>query len=225
MTNSPLPYLIIDADQYSTPPPDAYERYIDPKKREMAVRDVEGPDGKTRTLYAGRQIGQPARRAEDVEQGRPERAAAGKARHVDGEHATPVVRLRELIDPDLADHEEQHQRGAVDEAKREPDPDRRPRVEGQRAGDGNEGRAEEHRKRAQHPEQARNQGRDAQSRERTDGREQADRRRGRTHALEREREQRKEHRDADAGDGGDGDGGSQTPAALLGRQVGHACQA
>jgi predicted TIM-barrel fold metal-dependent hydrolase len=54
MTASPLPYLIIDADQHSMPPPDAYERYIDPKQRDKAVRDVRGPDGKSRTLYAGR---------------------------------------------------------------------------------------------------------------------------------------------------------------------------
>lgn len=59
MTNSPLPYLIIDADQHSTPPPDAYERYIDPKQREKAVRDVQGPDGKTQTLYAGRPMRMP----------------------------------------------------------------------------------------------------------------------------------------------------------------------
>ena len=28
MTATPLPYLIVDADQHSMPPPDAYERYI-----------------------------------------------------------------------------------------------------------------------------------------------------------------------------------------------------
>ena len=59
MTTSPLPYLIIDADQHSTPPPDAYERYIDPKQREKAVRDVKGSDGKTRTLYAGKRMRMP----------------------------------------------------------------------------------------------------------------------------------------------------------------------
>ena len=59
MTASPLPYLLMDADQHSMPPPDAYERYIDPLKSEMAVRTVRGPDGKSETLYAGRPMRMP----------------------------------------------------------------------------------------------------------------------------------------------------------------------
>ena len=49
-----LPYLIMDADEHSTPPDDAYERYIDPGRRDMAIRTVKGPDGTTQTLYNGR---------------------------------------------------------------------------------------------------------------------------------------------------------------------------
>jgi predicted TIM-barrel fold metal-dependent hydrolase len=49
-----VPYLINDADEHSTPPNDAYERYIDPDKREMAIRTIENSDGTTQTLYNGR---------------------------------------------------------------------------------------------------------------------------------------------------------------------------
>ena len=59
MTGSPLPYLIIDADQHSTHPDDAFERYIDPKQRDKAVRNVRGPDGEVQTLYAGRPMRMP----------------------------------------------------------------------------------------------------------------------------------------------------------------------
>ncbi len=59
MTGSPLPYLIIDADQHSTHPDDAFERYVDPKQRDKAVRNVRGPDGAVQTLYAGRPMRMP----------------------------------------------------------------------------------------------------------------------------------------------------------------------
>ena len=54
-----LPYRVIDADQHSIPPHDAYERYIDPKQRDKAVRSVCGSDGKWETLYAGRPMRTP----------------------------------------------------------------------------------------------------------------------------------------------------------------------
>jgi len=59
MTATSLPYRIVDADQHSMPPHDAYERYIDPKQRDKAVRNVRGPDGKWETLYAGRPMRMP----------------------------------------------------------------------------------------------------------------------------------------------------------------------
>jgi len=37
-----LPYLINDADEHSTPSHSAYERYIDPGQRDMAIRFVAG---------------------------------------------------------------------------------------------------------------------------------------------------------------------------------------
>src|ERR1700729_3422753 len=49
-----LGYLINDADQHSTPARDAYERYIDPDKRHMAIRTVQGPDGTWEQIYNGR---------------------------------------------------------------------------------------------------------------------------------------------------------------------------
>ena len=49
-----LPYLINDADEHSTPRPTAYEQYIDPDKRDMAIRRVRDADGSYTTLYNGR---------------------------------------------------------------------------------------------------------------------------------------------------------------------------
>jgi predicted TIM-barrel fold metal-dependent hydrolase len=52
-----LPYLINDADEHSTPKLDAYERYIDPDKREMAIR----VDHKVRGIPVMSYNGRPAR--------------------------------------------------------------------------------------------------------------------------------------------------------------------
>ncbi|HEY2331936.1 MAG TPA: hypothetical protein VGH94_08435, partial [Acidimicrobiales bacterium] len=49
-----LGYLINDADEHSLPARDAYERYIDPDKRHMAIRTVKNDDGTYTQLYNGR---------------------------------------------------------------------------------------------------------------------------------------------------------------------------
>src|SRR5271165_3345671 len=49
-----LGYLMNDADQHSTPARDAYERFIDPDKKEMAIRTVQNPDGSWDQTYNGR---------------------------------------------------------------------------------------------------------------------------------------------------------------------------
>jgi predicted TIM-barrel fold metal-dependent hydrolase len=49
-----LGYLINDADEHSLPARDAYERYIDPDKRHMAIRTVKNDDGTYSQLYNGR---------------------------------------------------------------------------------------------------------------------------------------------------------------------------
>ena len=49
-----LGYLVNDADQHSTPALYAYERYIDPKLADRAIRYVERGDGGGEFLYAGR---------------------------------------------------------------------------------------------------------------------------------------------------------------------------
>ncbi len=41
-----LPYLINDADEHSTPSFSAYERYIDPDKKDMAIRIERTDDGR-----------------------------------------------------------------------------------------------------------------------------------------------------------------------------------
>jgi predicted TIM-barrel fold metal-dependent hydrolase len=49
-----LGYLMFDADEHSTPARDAYERYIDPDKKHMAIRTVKNDDGTYEQLYNGR---------------------------------------------------------------------------------------------------------------------------------------------------------------------------
>ena len=49
-----LGYLMMDADQHSTPARDAYERFIDPDKKHMAIRTVQDADGKWEQIYNGR---------------------------------------------------------------------------------------------------------------------------------------------------------------------------
>ena len=60
-----LPYLINDADNHFLEPLDMYERYIEPKWRDKAVRIEVGPDGREVESWAGR----PSRMA----RGRPRR--------------------------------------------------------------------------------------------------------------------------------------------------------
>ena len=50
-----LPYLINDADEHSTPATGAYEKYIDPDKRDMAIRmSPGGGNDRRQLLYNGR---------------------------------------------------------------------------------------------------------------------------------------------------------------------------
>ena len=51
---SDLPYEINDADNHFNEPPDCFERYIDPSKRDLAIRAVTAPDGKRMQLFAGK---------------------------------------------------------------------------------------------------------------------------------------------------------------------------
>ena len=52
--NLALDYLINDADEHSLPRTSAYEEYIDPQLRDMAIRNVRRDDGTITTLYNGR---------------------------------------------------------------------------------------------------------------------------------------------------------------------------
>jgi predicted TIM-barrel fold metal-dependent hydrolase len=49
-----LPYLINDADEHSTPSRHAYERYIDPDKKAMAIRVGKDPNDRSSMIYNGR---------------------------------------------------------------------------------------------------------------------------------------------------------------------------
>jgi len=56
MTDAALPnlgYRINDADNHFNEPADCFERYIDPKYADLAIRSVVGPDGKTVQIFAG----------------------------------------------------------------------------------------------------------------------------------------------------------------------------
>jgi predicted TIM-barrel fold metal-dependent hydrolase len=54
LTESGLPYRVNDADEHSTPRPSAYEQYIDPDKKAMAIRSVTDESGRRTLLYNGR---------------------------------------------------------------------------------------------------------------------------------------------------------------------------
>jgi predicted TIM-barrel fold metal-dependent hydrolase len=49
-----LSYLVNDADEHSTPRASAYEDYIDPDKKDMAIRTVTGPEGRRDQIFNGR---------------------------------------------------------------------------------------------------------------------------------------------------------------------------
>jgi predicted TIM-barrel fold metal-dependent hydrolase len=49
-----LQYRVNDADEHSTPRGTAYEEYIDPDKKEMAIRTVKNDDGSYSRIYNGR---------------------------------------------------------------------------------------------------------------------------------------------------------------------------
>ena len=48
-----MAYAINDADNHFNEPDDCFERYIDPKHSDLAIRSVEGPEGKKMQLFAG----------------------------------------------------------------------------------------------------------------------------------------------------------------------------
>src|SRR5438045_1558040 len=48
-----LDYAINDADNHFNEPPDCFERYIDPKHADLAIRSVVAPDGTELQLFAG----------------------------------------------------------------------------------------------------------------------------------------------------------------------------
>ncbi len=52
--NTQLGYLINDADNHFTEPPDCFERFIDPSKADLAIRYVKGTDGQMHQLFAGK---------------------------------------------------------------------------------------------------------------------------------------------------------------------------
>ena len=54
MGSAGLPYKINDADNHFNEPDDCFERYIDPKLADFAIRSVAGPDGQPMQLFAGR---------------------------------------------------------------------------------------------------------------------------------------------------------------------------
>ena len=54
MSEPKLGFWINDADNHFNEPPDCFERYIDPTKADLAIRNVTGPDGEQMQLFAGK---------------------------------------------------------------------------------------------------------------------------------------------------------------------------
>jgi len=54
MTDTGLTYAVNDADEHSTPRSGAYEDYIDPDKKDMAIRSVTLPTGRRDQVFNGR---------------------------------------------------------------------------------------------------------------------------------------------------------------------------
>jgi len=51
---SDLPYRILDADNHFVEPPELYENYIEPSKKDLAIRLVYDENGHRQMLYAGK---------------------------------------------------------------------------------------------------------------------------------------------------------------------------
>ncbi len=54
MSETDLPYRIMDADNHFNEPRDCYERYIDPQQRHLAIRYVKDSNGRSVQMFAGR---------------------------------------------------------------------------------------------------------------------------------------------------------------------------
>ena len=54
MSENDLPYMIMDADNHFTEPPNVFENYIDPSKKDLAVRFVQDSSGQRLQLFAGK---------------------------------------------------------------------------------------------------------------------------------------------------------------------------
>ena len=57
-----LSYLVNDADEHSTPPVSAYQQYVDPDKRHLAITDIRRQDGKHEMIWGGRPDPSPVKR-------------------------------------------------------------------------------------------------------------------------------------------------------------------
>ncbi len=56
-----LSYLVNDADEHSTPPVSAYQQYVDPDKRHLAITDVIRSNGRHEMIWGGRPDPSPVR--------------------------------------------------------------------------------------------------------------------------------------------------------------------
>ena len=56
-----LGYLINDADEHSTPPTTAYQQYVDPAKRHLAITEVRRDDGRHQMTWGGKPDPSPVR--------------------------------------------------------------------------------------------------------------------------------------------------------------------
>ena len=60
-TETRLGYLINDADEHSTPPTTAYQDYIDPDKRHLAITEIRRDNGRHEMIWGGKPDPSPVR--------------------------------------------------------------------------------------------------------------------------------------------------------------------
>jgi len=87
-----LPYLINDADNHFVEPLDMYERYIEPRWRDKAVRFVTDDMGRKTLFYGGRPSASQQRPQSAAMPSASARAATSSARRVLPMPGSPTIR-------------------------------------------------------------------------------------------------------------------------------------
>ena len=99
VSDTKLGYMINDADNHFTEPPDCFERYIDPGAAELAIRSITGPDGRPLQVFAGKpskfHSQQVTFSSDELEKmlGDTSNVGVGRTGHASGEAGEPDLRV------------------------------------------------------------------------------------------------------------------------------------